>query len=182
MKKFILLAIFAFSATLSAYAQFSGGLGINYGTQIDKIGITGKGTYSLNDNIELSGNFTYFLPYKYFTSYTNNGYTFKTTITESIRTLNLDIHYNFRMSDKLDVYPYLGANTTQVKITLESEIKYNSDSDTKSDTKTVYEPGLNIGVGGGYKLSESLKGFGEIKYVVSDYDQFNFTLGLLYLF
>jgi opacity protein-like surface antigen len=182
MKKFILLVFFAFSANFSAYAQFSGGLGINYGTQIDEIGISGKGTYLLNNNIELSGNFTYFLPYKYFTTYTNKGYTFEHTVTESIRTINLDIHYKFHISDKLDVYPYLGANTTQVKITLESEIKYNSNSDTTSDTRTVYEPGLNIGVGADYKLSGSLKGFGEVKYVVSDYDQFNFTLGLLYLF
>ena len=40
--------------------------------------------------------------------------------------------------------------------------------------------GLNIGGGATYNFTGSLSGFGEIKYVVSNYDQFVFTFGVLY--
>jgi outer membrane protein X len=182
MKKILLLVIFAVSFCFTSNAQYSAGGGINYGTEIGEIGITAKGIYAINKKFDLSANATMFFPYDYTFTINQNGDFIRNIVTTSIFTINLDLHYNFALGDKLKLYPVAGYNATRIKVKVEAKSVYDYSSSTETETETKIHSGLNLGGGINYQLSEKLNGFAEVKYIVSNYSQGVFTLGLLYSF
>jgi len=86
---------------------------------------------------------------------------------------DLDAHYAFNYLDKFEFYGLGGLNILWLR------------SNYKGDLPEVYPDysdnaiGLNIGVGTYMKFSEQMDFFGELKYIVSKYDQLVVTIGVL---
>ena len=170
MKKFLLFA-FGLIIINSISAQsfkdkISFGGGFCFGTEIERLGINFKGIYEITEKIHGSPSFTYF-----FTKKEDIG---TSELKWYLWELNFDGHYVFPLSDEFSAYGLAGLNITHLKTKWEGDtyggIFDNSDTDI----------GLNIGGGATYNFTGSLSGFGEIKYVISNYDQAVFTFGVLY--
>ena len=166
MKKLTLLAIISIALTFNSFAQISAGGGLSYGTEAETIGFNLRGQYNINENIDVVGGFTFFLPKK-----TSQTIFFGTVETKtSMWTFDIDGHYNFGIMDKLNVYPIAGLNISGVSV----DVNGTKASDT--------EVGLNIGAGATYEISDQLAGFFETKYTIGNYDQAVITFGVLYGF
>ena len=166
MKKLTLVAIVTIAVTLNSFAQISAGGGISYGTEAKTIGFNLRGQYNINENIDIVGGLTFFLPEK-----TSQTVFFATVESKSTMwTFDVDGHYNFSINDKFSFYPLGGLNISGVSVKV---------NDTKaSDT----EVGLNLGIGATYKITEQLVGFAETKYTVGNVDQAVIVIGVLYSF
>ncbi|MCX6233809.1 MAG: outer membrane beta-barrel protein [Bacteroidetes bacterium] len=149
------------------------GGGLAYGSEIKNLGLNILGTYDITDNIRVAPNLTIFMPHKD----EFIGWTYKLGLWE----LNLDAHYIIPVNnDMFDVYPLAGINiaflTSKGEVTdptLQGNPVYEfSTSDVKF--------GLNLGVGGEYPISEQLGVFLELRYAISDFDQFVVKTGVAY--
>ncbi|TVP98335.1 MAG: hypothetical protein EA359_18435 [Balneolaceae bacterium] len=175
MKKIIkagilpLLTILIFT---DAQAQVSAGGGILYGFDIERIGIRVDGLYAINDDWRAAADFGYYFPESEF------------GIKVSWWELNLNAHYVFVDNEDFRAYALAGINyisfsvtednnssglipgsdffarTAAKEINLESEtppMPMNVDSFFSSFSYSGSETGLNIGIGGEYKV-----GFGSV--------------------
>ena len=174
MKKILLLAfglILISSVSAQSFKEkiaFGGGL--SYGTEIENIGINIRGLYEVTEEIHGLMNITFFFPKKEnFGVFEYKWYLWK---------LNLDGHYNFKFGDKFSAYGLAGLNIASWRSKWEGDYGYLGGyyEDSTSETKI----GFNIGAGAAYNFTDALSGFGEIKYVISDFDQAVFTFGVLY--
>ena len=95
----------------------------------------------------------------------------KTTVSQF--NINTDVHYLFSVNNS-SFLPYAlgGLNFSVVRTSMETG-QLNSDS---SDTFI----GLNLGAGGTYQLNDQLDLFSELKYIINDFDQLVFSVGILY--
>ncbi|MBC8486171.1 MAG: outer membrane beta-barrel protein [Bacteroidetes bacterium] len=171
MKKILLLAfVLALINSVSAQSfkeKIAFGGGLSYGTEIENIGINIRGLYEVTEEIHGLMNLTFFFPKK-----EDFGvFEYKWNLWE----LNLDGHYNFKLSDKFSAYGLAGLNISNWRSKWEGDLGYEYYEDT--NTAKI---GFNIGGGAAYNFTDALSGFGEIKYVISDYDQAVFTFGVLY--
>ena len=169
MKKLLLLfAFISFSAL--GYAQLNAGLAFIYGSEIEQFGIAAKGQYNgIAENIDGSVGLHFFFPDKV------SG--FGGEVKSSLFTINLDGHYNVEAGESFDVFGLAGLNIASITVKVDSSNPFIG-SGKESDTKI----GLNIGGGASTAINEKLKGFGEIKYVISDFDQLVVAFGVLMAF
>ena len=166
MKKLTLLAVITIAFTFNSLAQISAGGGIAYGTEQETIGFNLRGQYNINENIDVIGGLTFFLPK------TISQPTFFGTIKNktSLWTFDIDGHYNFPINDKFSFYPLAGINISG------ASVEVNGTKTSKT------EIGLNIGVGASYEINDKLEGFFETKYTIGNFDQAVITVGVLYKF
>lgn len=68
------------------------GLNLNYGTEIESLGLGVKGSYCFTDHIRGEASFNYFFPKNHFTMWE----------------INANAHYLFNIGDKFKVYPLVG--------------------------------------------------------------------------
>lgn len=68
------------------------GLNLNYGTEIESLGLGVKGSYCFTDHIRGEASFNYFFPKDHFTMWE----------------INANAHYLFNIGDKFKVYPLVG--------------------------------------------------------------------------
>ncbi|MCD4745323.1 MAG: porin family protein [Bacteroidales bacterium] len=177
MKKILLFAfglILINSVTAQDFKEkIAFGGGFSYGTEIENLGINIRGLYEVTEEIHGLMNFTFFFPKKE----TIGTAEWKWHLWE----LNFDGHYVFTSSDKFSAYGLAGLNITHWKSKWEEDtytyMGYAYGGDFESSETEV---GFNIGGGATYSFTGALIGFGEIKYVVSNYDQAVFTFGVLY--
>ena len=148
--------------TLPLFAQINVGGGLSFGTEIENIGITAKATYGIDDQWEGGASFTYFLPKSF------------GPVDWTFWAINLDAHYLKNVSDKFTIYPLAGLNIGGITIDSDSFGGFNPGSTTNT------EIGVNIGGGAYLNISEKLKGFGEIKYVIGGFDQLTLGAGVLF--
>jgi hypothetical protein len=173
-KSFSLFAIpLLFFISLSVNAQFTkvgGGIVFCSGYEYHHIhtgnpGINLTAIYELNQPFHLSPGFTYMIPKK--------DDFFEGTRTTSLLMFDFDAHYVFNYLDRFEFYFLGGLNFTWLH------------SNYKGEFPDVYPDysnnaiGLNIGAGTYMKFSEQMDFFGEIKYIVSSYDQLIVTIGVL---
>lgn len=94
MKKVLLtLACAMTSLFASAQAKTAAvGLNLNYGTEIESLGLGVKGSYCFTDHIRGEASFNYFFPKDHFTMWE----------------INANAHYLFNIGDKFKVYPLVG--------------------------------------------------------------------------
>lgn len=94
MKKLLLtLACAMTSLFASAQAKTAAvGLNLNYGTEIESLGLGVKGSYCFTDHIRGEASFNYFFPKDHFTMWE----------------INANAHYLFNIGDKFKVYPLVG--------------------------------------------------------------------------
>jgi hypothetical protein len=159
MKRILVLAA-AFvtlpTAIPAAHAQtWELGGGLVYGSEIEQLGAQVNAYFRLTDQIRVGGDVTFYAR----DSETIFGTRFETSLTE----LNANGHYLFFDEPGFGAYGIGGVNLSFVRARADIPgIGRLSESDS--------EVGLNVGVG-----AESRMGwgtiYGEVKYVISDFDQ-----------
>lgn len=196
-----ILIIAAITITTEAHAQFSAGGGLFYGLEIERAGLRADGVYSINENLRAAANVGFYFPETVETP----GY----SSTHKWLDLNANVHYLFVNDEEWNVYGLAGINylnfsysdefdappgtvvgeetgTTVAKsynaVTIESSTAVFSASQLSSDN-SISETGLNIGIGGEYKISFGTA-FGELKYagIGGDADQLVLGIGVRYNF
>lgn len=150
MKKLLLTLLLAFgivtlgnSIAEAQVGEFKLGGGLLYGTEVESVGLQVNGVYRFSEQWAGQADLGIYFP-------DDND-----TGLDSFWEINANAQYLFAIEQDYHFYGLGGLNVT----TAESVFN-NTDS----------ELGLNIGAGGEYHL-ESLSLFGELKYVISDFDQ-----------
>lgn len=180
MKKLLLtLACAMTSLFASAQAKTAAvGLNLNYGTEIESLGLGVKGSYCFTDNIRGEASFNYFFPKKHFTMWE----------------INANAHYLFNVADKFKVYPLVGltyvhGHWSGLDVNLGGGDwgygapmrKANGEITVKDNNTGKF--GVNLGGGAQYDLTDNLMLNFEVKYsLVSDLDQCVISLGAAYKF
>lgn len=146
----LLIAVIALSSQESN-AQVKAGVGAAFGSEIEQVGIQGDLHYRLTGApaIQVGGGFIYYFPKDDVNFYE----------------VNINGGYIFYEEYMFKSYLYTGLNYA------------NSSVDTAGGSVSDSAIGLNVGVGAEYDFGGVL-GFGDLKYVVSDYDQPVFSIGL----
>lgn len=169
MKKTLIIAVVlcSFSAA-GMYAQFTHlGAGLSYGSEVEEPGIGAYGIYSVNPQIDIVPNFTWFLPHKtdYMDGYRDYYWW----------SLSIDGHYNALEWQKIQAYGLMGLNFTNVT----EDYEYQIQTQVFEDRNSELEAGLNMGVGGSIQLSGVIHPFVEVKYTFGMAEQFAVTAGIL---
>jgi len=145
-----LMAVMALS-TQETNAQVKAGAGMAFGSEIEQVGIQGDIHYRLANApaIQLSGGFIYYFPKD----------------EQDFYEVNFNGAYIFYEKFMFKSYGYTGLNYSRSSVALEgSDISENAF-------------GLNVGVGAEYDFG-GLLAFGDLKYVISEFDQPVFSIGL----
>jgi len=170
MKKFVLkislitLFVGALFINTSNAQPINIGGGLVIGTSYPHFGLKVNGTYGMDfllENLSASAAFTYFIP------------STPVNTTYSRWDIDIDGHYKFYTMNKFDFYALAGINISNYSY----KIDYASIPDEKySKTK----PGLNVGAGALFGISDNIKAFGEFKYIMGINDQAEITVGVLF--
>ncbi|OFX85895.1 MAG: hypothetical protein A2W99_17215 [Bacteroidetes bacterium GWF2_33_16] len=170
MKKLVLKIslILLFAGTLfinTSNAQpINVGGGFVIGTSYPHFGFKVNGTYGMDfllENLSASAAFTYFIP-------STPG-----SITYNRWAFDVDGHYKFYSLNKFDFYALAGINISNYSTKWDD---FLGDVHKTSGTK----PGVNVGAGALFGISDNIKAFGEFKYIMGRYDQAEITVGVLF--
>jgi opacity protein-like surface antigen len=134
-------------------AQLSAGAGLAFGSETEDLGIRATALYQFNENWRAATDFIWYLDGEE---------------DVSVWELNLNAHYIFFEDGKFLAYGLAGLNLVGVSVDLGP---LGDESDT--------EGGINLGVGGQYKINETISIQSELKYSLSDFDQIVFGIGAL---
>ncbi len=162
MRKLMMLACMIL-CNLVMYAEQGDkafGVNLNYGLHSDykNLGLGVKGQYEFIDNVRGEASFNYYLK--------------KDNV--SMWELNANVHYLFRITDEVTLYPLAGLTMLTAKV---ESANFGGIKSSASDTNI----GLNLGAGIEYPLSDSVKLNGEIKYqIVNDFDRPVISVGLTF--
>ena len=153
MKKLLSTTLLMFSLLMLShsvsYAQEHGtklGVGVLYGSEVETAGIQGNATFRVSPKVAIAPDISIYFPDDDDTP----GY------IDSFWALNLNGHFMLDTDPDYHIYALGGLNV--------STIEYEGTDDSES------ELGLNLGLGSEYHLN-NFSLFGELKYVVSDFDQ-----------
>lgn len=179
MKKLIITSIIVIFTVYSLNAQFTkvgGGLAVSSGFTFHNMDFdynkSGhfaafvKGIYELSLPVHLSPSYTIFFPG--ITDFNEN----KTIVSSMM--FDINGHYVFNSLDRFEFYGLAG---------LDIMFAWKKDKYPGADSEVFKERdnalGLNIGAGTYMKLTEQFDIFGELKYVISKYDQLILNVGVL---
>jgi len=153
----VLMVMFTFS---EANAQYSAGLGVHYGTDINNIGFSINGKYQINEQWSAAPSFTLFLKKDY--------------VTWSA--LDLDANYLITNIEKVGgLYGLAGLNMTFYKIDLEY---YGAPSTSATGT----EIGLNLGLGLDITINEKFAVAPEVRYTLGGASYLRMGAKVMYAF
>lgn len=178
-----MVAIILMASVCSAMAQkgeMAGGIQLNYGTQIESMGIGAKFQYGITDAIRVEPSFNYFFG-------KNGGNMFD---------FNVNAHYLFSVAPKVHVYPLVGLGYASIKgggigISYDGgeswgDYGYESSEDEYEETSSSSRSGnitVNLGAGAEYQLTDRLAINAEIKYqIISNFNQVVIGIGAAYKF
>lgn len=122
---------------------FQVGAGLIYGSEVEELGFQVNINYPVLQNVELAPDISI-----YFADNEQG--------IDNYWELNINGHYFLAADDEYNVYGLAGLNITTVSPA------FTDDSET--------EAGINVGIGTEYYL-DFLSIYGELKYVLSDFDQ-----------
>lgn len=145
MKKIILAFVITLGISQFAKAQVDLGAGV---ALWGDMGIEVKANFPVSEEISISPSIDYF-----FDDFPG------ASVTSLI--FNVDGHYNFEVGEGFVAYPILGINYWNYSI------NYDIDPIIDIDTSGG-DVGLNAGGGATYALSDSMKLYGEVKFLRSD--------------
>jgi hypothetical protein len=163
----LILALFVSGLT---YSQFTFvGVTADYGTKIKEPGFSAIVFYTVNEQIDITPNFTWYLAHKEDSA----DWEKKTSWWSA----NLCGHYNILHAGKLEGYGLMGLNVSGIT----TETRETVQGQDFNDKKTLYKPGLNVGIGGSVHLSDFFTPFAEVKVSLTDkdYTQAGIRLGIL---
>jgi Outer membrane protein beta-barrel domain len=177
MKKLILSLLIMITAISVLNAQFTkvgGGMAFTTSFNFNNtdvaayrsghFGVFVKGIYEINTIIHISPSYTIFFPHV-----TKEG---ESRLSISSMMFDINGHYVFNSLDRFEFYALLGPD-----ILLTGLRSKSTGFPTFKERDNAL--GLNIGVGTYAKLTEQFDLSGEIKYVLSKYDQFMLNVGIL---
>jgi hypothetical protein len=177
MKKILLISLLMSSAFSFVNAQFTslgGGIALSSGFHFHNmnfdenksglIALSAKGIYQINDPLHISPSFTIFFPN------TTQLLSSKTNFTAFM--IDINGHYVFNRLKRFESYGIAGLNILYAHKKEATGLTVFKESDN-----TI---GLNLGIGSYFKLSEKFDLFGEVKYIISKYDQFMVNGGILF--
>jgi len=161
--KFLLIFLFAGLFAVNSNAQpINIGGGLVLGTSRPNIGLKIQGTYGMDfllQNLRTSADLTLFIP-----GTSNN-------IHYSRVDFDFDGQYSFYKVSGFDFYAIGGLNITYYRT------KWNVSGNTIT---SEVKPGLNVGAGAMYNISDKMKAFSEFKYILGRYDQADISLGVFF--
>ena len=160
--------------TCYSFSQIQVGAGLGFGTQIERPCLSLKANKTIMDQIEGSASINIFLPNGNGVNSLIGDFTARTNMWS----FNADGHYIISISDKVDVYGLAGINISivRIKTSYTNSILFGSSNGSATTDTNI---GLNIGGGAKMVLTDKLTGFGEAKYVLSDFDQAVIIVGVL---
>lgn len=166
--KSLLVVLFVGLFTINSNAQpINLGGGIVLGTDRPNFGLRVQGTYGMDfllNNLSASAGFTFFIP-------ASPGNT-----TYNRWAIDLDGQYTFFEASGFNFYAIGGLNIAHYNAKTTVTVFGVTNSSTVSGTK----PGLNVGAGLNYSFSSNMKAFSEFKYILSNYDQAEISVGVLF--
>ncbi|MEX0929818.1 MAG: hypothetical protein WD266_05920 [Balneolales bacterium] len=151
----LFLATCLFNVT-ETIAQIQAGGGLAYGTNVEKLGLQVNGYYTIpaNEQIRAGIEYTYFFP----ENYEGGG-------SSRYSEFNVNGNYLFLEEDEITAYGLAGLNYTTV-----------SWSGNQFFGASGSRTGLNLGAGAEYQAGFGVL-YGELKFVVSTFDQLVLSLG-----
>jgi hypothetical protein len=158
MKKSILALTVIMFASLCASAQMNVGVGLAYGTEVEKPAIVVNGQYFVNDKVAIAPGLIFYFPEKVKTTSGGSTYTSKSSFWE----FNADVNYYF-VESTVRVYAIGGLNVSSAKGS------YKGPGIDVSSSNSEF--GVNLGIGLDFKTAGKLTPFIQTKYTISDYDQ-----------
>jgi opacity protein-like surface antigen len=150
-----------FSETVSAQITAGGGLSIS--TETETLGLTINGSYPIQEieNFRVTGDIVWYFPKQITTFYDQRWFE-----------VNLNANYTFYEKDEVNAYSISGLNFTRVAL------KYTGPNGNAFSNTSDLKVGLNLGVGGEYRINDQIKAFAEFRFVLSNFDQAAFSAGV----
>lgn len=181
----IVLIAFTTQQLQAQDSKILAGGGLAYATEINSAAIFATGVYQINDKWEGSLGINYFFP--------------KDEGPYEIKWLGFDLnaHYVFSKTDKLDVYGIVGLNVLNVSIPSydidygdydipsgdeDYEFPYDDEPIVSTSKVSDTETGINLGIGSRYQLGENIYGLGEAKYAINNSGYLQVNVGVLFRF
>ena len=167
----VLLGVTAASAQVTQ-GEVAAGLNLNYGSEIENIGLGAKFQYTIIDHLRAEVGFNYFFKKNY----------------ESMWDANLNAHYLINVyQDKLYIYPIVGLNFSSMSFDEKGFIKKLKEIggvvDPDFELKDINRFGLNLGAGAEYRVTEKIGLSLEYRHtILKDIDQGVFSIGANYKF
>lgn len=155
----ILIVTLMMSIGLKAQDNIRIGALVGYGSEIESFGVGVNAEFPILKNLTVSPSFVFYLP--------NDDELIKTNAFE----FNANANYYFVATDVFGVYGLAGVNYTHVK----TDIDFGFLGDVSASEGKV---GLNLGVGTNFNVGGRLLPFAEVKYILSDFDQFLVAAGM----
>lgn len=172
MKKLLSIIVAILCMTVTVQAQNKGDMaaGVHFafgtGDGFTNMGMGAKFQYNVIDKLRLEPSFTYFLK--------------KDNL--SMWDISANVHYQFVLSDVVNLYPLAGLSVMGVKVSVPSVDlgEYGSyEGGSASDT----EFGFNIGGGADFKVSDKITVNAELKYKIGgNWNRFIIGAGVAYRF
>lgn len=159
LRTVVFTLLMASASIATSQIDILAGLGLSFGTGAETVGLQFRGDVDITDKWGGSLNIT---PY------------FKKDV--SYWEINFDGHYMFLDKEPWSAYALAGLNLSTVGYKGVSAFGVNIPG--ASTTKV----GLNVGGGARYLIADRIVLFGEIKYIISSFDQLVITVGGLYVF
>ena len=176
--KLVLIILFAGLFAINSNAQsINVGGGLLLATDRPNVGVKIQGNYGMDfllENLSLSADFAIFFPNKRDVL----GVETKTTRWA----IDFDGHYKFFEASGFKFYAIGGLNISHVSVKTEDVTStfFGVTTTTPGTTSSSTKPGLNVGAGANYNFSSKMKAFTEFKYILSNYDQAEISLGVLF--
>lgn len=145
--------------------EMAGGVQLNYGSEIESLGIGAKFQYGITDAIRVEPSFNYFFGKNSFNMFD----------------FNLNAHYLFKVANKVNAYPLAGLGYTSWEI---GGIEIDDDDfEVESESSRSGKIAVNLGAGIEYQLTNKLAVNAELKYqIISNFNQLVFGVGMTYKF
>jgi hypothetical protein len=154
--------------------RLSVGGGVVYGSLPDKVGvgINASGYYNFTTKMRLNPNFSYYVPYRKHKSNPD------LNITQYYWELNCDFHYVVQIRNtQYYVYPLIGivlVGDREKKEYMDDNLKIHNSHELR-----LFE-GINIGVGGQFKVNDRMVLFADLKQSVNVDFNTAVRIGLLF--
>lgn len=165
---------FLLGMTTSGFSQIgiAAGLGLSFGSEASTVGLHLRGDVDVDEIWGGSFNFiTYFSP-DFGVDYSGID-----NVKAKYSEVNFDGHYFVPVSEDLTVYPLAGLNLSTAGVKTDFNVPFVGNV---SETET--KVGLNLGGGVRFAVAEQISVVGELKYILSDFDQLVISAAGLYHF
>lgn len=134
-----------------------------YGTDINTVGLGAIAEFPIAEKMVISPSFSFYFP--------------KDSEFARISAFELNGNLNYALVDENNIlfYGLGGLNYTNYKAKVDLSVIGGGVSDVTTSEGRI---GLNLGVGANFEIGKNFLPFGEIKYIISDFDRLVIAAGL----